>query len=110
MDKKMKKKIMMMLVLMALVLVAVNEPALMVYAAEKAGTGEDAVGGAFTSLISIVTSFISGLGTLVTLWGLSEWGMAFQGNDGMMQTHSFKRIAGGLVMCISPQILPLLVN
>lgn len=107
MNKKMKKKIMMMLVLMALVLAAVNEPALMVYAEEAEG---DVVGGAFTSLTSIVTSFVSGLGTLVSLWGLSEWGMAFQGNDGMMQTHSFKRIAGGLVMCISPQILPLLVS
>lgn len=74
------------------------------------GTSADtsAVTAKFDNLKTLVSSCVSGLGTVVCLWGISEFGLALQGNDGMMQTHSFKRIAGGLIMIIAPQILTIL--
>ena len=63
----------------------------------------------FDNLKSIVTAIISSIGVIITLWGVSEWGIAFQGQDGTMQATAFKRIAGGMVMILAPQIVDLLV-
>lgn len=71
------------------------------YASEAAGVIE----AQFDTLLGIVTSIISSIGTIITLWGISEWGIAFQGQDGTMQAHAFKRIAGGLVMLLAPQLI-----
>lgn len=71
------------------------------YAGEAAGVIE----AQFDTLLDIVTSIISSIGTIITLWGISEWGIAFQGQDGTMQAHAFKRIAGGLVMLLAPQLI-----
>lgn len=57
----------------------------------------------------IVAAIISSIGLIITLWGISEFGISFQGSDGTMQAHSFKRIAGGLIMVAAPQLLVLLV-
>lgn len=61
----------------------------------------------FNILLNIVTSIISSIGTIITLWGISEWGIAFQSQDGTSQAHAFKRIAGGLVMLLAPQLINL---
>lgn len=53
-------------------------------------------------------SVVSGIGTIIALWGIFEFSMAMQGNDGMMQSHAFKRIAGGLLGILAPQILTML--
>lgn len=63
----------------------------------------------FNRLKAIVVAIISSIGTIITLWGISEWGLAFQGQDGMMQASAFKRIGGGMVMIMAPQILGLLI-
>lgn len=63
----------------------------------------------FDNLKSIVTAILSSIGVIITLWGISEWGIAFQGQDGTMQASAFKRIAGGMVMVLAPQIAELLV-
>lgn len=63
----------------------------------------------FDNLKAIVTAIISSIGTIITLWGISEWGIAFQGQDGTMQASAFKRIGGGMVMVLAPQIVGLLV-
>ncbi len=63
----------------------------------------------FDNLKAIVTAIISSIGVIITLWGISEWGIAFQGQDGTMQASAFKRIAGGMVMVLAPQIVGLLV-
>lgn len=68
------------------------------------------VTGPLNVLYSIVAAIISSIGLIITLWGISEFGIAFQSNDGTSQAHSFKRIAGGLIMVLAPQILPLLVT
>lgn len=57
----------------------------------------------------LVAAVISSIGLIIALWGISEFGISFQGSDGTMQAYSFKRIAGGLVMVFAPQLLPLLV-
>lgn len=79
--------------------------------ADTADAGNSSeVTGKLNNLKNLVASCVSGLGTIVSLWGISEFGIALQGNDGMMQTHSFKRIAGGLIMVLAPQILVILTK
>lgn len=105
MEHKWKKHILKLAVILVFGMVILYEPALVVNADT---TGTEAITNKFNDLKDIVTAIISGFGLIITLWGISEWGMAFQGQDGMMQAHAFKRIAGGLVMILAPQILSLL--
>ena len=62
-----------------------------VYAAEAANV----VTAKFTSLQNLVSGIVSSIGSIITLWGISEWGIAFQGSEGTMQANAFKRIGGG---------------
>lgn len=73
-----------------------------------ASEGTGAITSSFENLKNIVVSIISGIGTIITLWGISEWGLSYQGTDGTMQAQAFKRIGGGLVMILAPQILTML--
>ena len=75
--------------------------------AAMASNADAVITAQFDVLLDIVTSIVSSIGTIVTLWGISEWGIAFQGQDGTSQAHAFKRIAGGLVMILAPQLLTL---
>ena len=72
-----------------------------VYAANAAGV----VTGKFTAFQDLLGGIISSIGSIITLWGISEWGIAFQGSEGTMQANAFKRIGGGFVMAMAPQIL-----
>lgn len=65
--------------------------------------------GKFTSFESLFTDLISTLGTIYTLWGISEWGLAWHESNGTMGGQSFKRIFGGLVVVLAPQLLAVLV-
>ena len=86
------------------------EPSLFANAATDAATIDtSSITSSFDNLKAIVTAIISSIGVIITLWGISEWGIAFQGQDGTMQASAFKRIAGGMVMVLSPQIVALLV-
>lgn len=69
----------------------------------------DVVAGKFNSLKDLVSGIVSSIGSIVTLWGISEWGIAFQGSEGTMQANAFKRIGGGFVMAMAPQILAALI-
>lgn len=62
----------------------------------------------FKTLYDIVAAVISSLGLIITLWGISEMGMSYQSTDGVMQAQSLKRIGGGLIMIVAPNLLPLL--
>lgn len=77
----------------------------MVYGMTAYATGGDAVSSSMSGLQDVLVSFITSVGALITLWGIFEWGQAMQSNDGMQQSSSFKRIGGGLIMVIAPQIL-----
>ena len=69
----------------------------------------DVVTSKFNSLKDLVSGIVSSIGSIVTLWGISEWGIAFQGSEGTMQANAFKRIGGGFVMAMAPQILAALI-
>ena len=71
----------------------------------EAASGSGDIDTKFNKLTDLVASIVSSVGTIITLWGISEFGMALQGNDGMMQAHSFRRMGGGFVMVMAPQIL-----
>lgn len=70
-----------------------------------ADTGAALVTSSFSTLISIVTALVSSIGSIVLLWGFFEWGTAMQSQEGVMQANAFKRIGGGLVMVIAPQLV-----
>lgn len=72
-----------------------------VYATEAANV----VAAKFTAFQNLLGGIISSIGSIITLWGISEWGIAFQGSEGTMQANAFKRIGGGFVMAMAPQIL-----
>lgn len=77
--------------------------------AMAAGTGGAAITASFGKLTDLVEAFVSSIGTIIVLWGIFEMGNATQSNDGMMQSSAFKRIGGGLVMALGPQLLPTLL-
>lgn len=104
MEHKWKKHILKLAVILVFGMAVLYEPALVANAKNDTAVITEK----FDDLKDIVTAIISSFGLIITLWGISEWGMAFQGQDGMMQAHAFKRIAGGLVMILAPQILSLL--
>lgn len=62
----------------------------------------------FKSFETLLTDIISILGTIYTLWAVAEWGLAFHESNGTMGGQSFKKIFGGLVVILSPQILAML--
>lgn len=71
--------------------------------------GANVIASGMKNLTELVKAFISAVGVIITLWGVFEWGNAMQSNDGMMQSAAFKRIGGGLVMVLAPQLLSVLV-
>lgn len=72
--------------------------------------GSELVTNSLALLFSIVAAFISSFGGLQVLWGVFEWGNATNTQDGMMQSMSIRRIGGGLVQTIAPQIVTALIG
>ena len=95
------KKTFLKLSMFALVFATVVVSGSSVYAADAAGV----VTVKFSSFQNLLGGIISSIGSIITLWGISEWGIAFQGSEGTMQANAFKRIGGGFVMAMAPQIL-----
>lgn len=77
----------------------------LVTASASAASGAEVIQQGFDGLLSIVTALISSIGTIILLWGLFEWGLSLQGQDGFTQSTAFKRIGGGIVMILAPQLL-----
>lgn len=97
---KNKKTLLMTGLAVAMMTVVTMNPEL-VYAAGGAAD----VTAKFNSLKDIVTALVSSIGTIVLLWGFFEWGTSMQSTDGVMQSSAFKRIGGGLIMVLAPQLL-----
>lgn len=76
-----------------------------IYSPVWATDAANVVVGKFTAFQNLLGGVISSIGSIITLCGISEWGIAFQGSEGTMQANAFKRIAGGFVMAMAPQIL-----
>lgn len=62
----------------------------------------------FNSLYDVVASIVSSIGQLFLLWGVFEMAASMNTQDGMAQSSAFKRVGGGLIACIAPQIIPLI--
>ena len=77
---------------------------LIIYAAEDP-SGSAQITDSFNQLLNIVKALVSSIGAIVLLWGFFEWGTSMQSQDGVMQSSAFKRIGGGLIMVIAPQLI-----
>lgn len=82
----------------------------MAYAATNSSSGASTVTSSFSSLTDIVTALVSSIGTIVLLWGFFEWGTSMQSTDGVMQSSAFKRIGGGLIMVLAPQLISAFIS
>ena len=80
-------------------------PQLTVFAEEGATDGAAIVTGAFNNLIAIVTAMVSSIGAIILLWAFFEVGVSMQSQEGTMQAMGFKRVGGGLVMTLAPQLV-----
>lgn len=68
-----------------------------------------AVTAKFTILKNLVATVVSSIGTVITLWGIFEFGNSMQTQEGGAQSQAMKRIGGGLVMVIAPQLITLFI-
>ena len=84
-----------------------NVPHLKLFAA---GEGAAVIENGFATLLDIVKALVSAIGTIVLLWGLFEWGTSLQSPNGAEQSSAFKRIGGGLVMILAPQLISLFIS
>lgn len=75
-----------------------------------ASSGAETVTNGFNNLMDIVKALISSIGAIVLLWGFFEWGTSMQSQDGVMQSTAFKRIGGGLIMVLAPQLISAFVS
>lgn len=75
------------------------------YASSTAGVTK-----AFDVVYDIVAAIISSIGQLLLLWGVFEWASALNSQDGIMQSMAFRRIAAGLVTCLTPHLIPVITS
>lgn len=78
-----------------------------VFAATEA---DPTISNALQNLIGLVEGAVTAIGALLVLWGIAEWGIAMNGGGGVEMANSWKRIAGGIVLVIAPQILDILTR
>ena len=98
-----QRKALQFLMIAAFVIIFV--PQLTVFAEEGATDGAAIVTGAFNNLIAIVTAMVSSIGAIILLWAFFEVGVSMQSQEGTMQAMGFKRVGGGLVMTLAPQLV-----
>lgn len=71
------------------------------------GNAASIINSKFNILNTLMSAVISSIGTLVTLWGLFEYGNAMNTGEGGAHAAAFKRIGGGLLMMLAPQLIAL---
>ena len=101
-DKTQRRRFLLRMMLMTFICVLLIETEC--FAASASGT----ITAQFTKLQDVVTTIVSSIVAIITLWGISEFGISLNEGQGMGQAQAFKRIAGGLVMILAPQILTLI--
>lgn len=74
-----------------------------------AATGSSAISAPLNTLLTMVTDVVTGIGGIITLYGIFEFGNAQQTQDGAAKSFAIQRITGGLIMVVSPQLLQLFV-
>jgi len=96
-----RKKTEQVVLTLALMLIGIGVSSQMAFAS---AAGASVVANGIGGLTDIVKAFVSAVGAIIVLWGLFEWGNAMQTTDGGMQSQAFKRIGGGIIMTLGPQI------
>ena len=107
MSKKQIATFMVLSVIMSLAItLQVGYPVL----AAESGTGTAVIQTGFNTIYSLVAAIVSSIGSLYLLWGVFEWAQTMNMQDGGAQSMAFKRIAGGLVAVITPQLIPVITG
>ena len=102
---EMIRKIIALAVIGLLVFITVYYPQAMVFAADEAATGAEIVNNSVGKMYDMLAAFVSSIGSIVTLWMIFEMGMAVQSQEGTMQANGIKRVGGGLIMVLAPQLI-----
>ncbi len=72
----------------------------------NASTGFEPLTEKFDLLNALGASITSGVGTVICLWVIFQWGMSFQSSDGgFMQAQALAKMGGALLMVMAPQIV-----
>lgn len=80
------------------------------YPVLAAETGTAVIQTGFNTIYGLVAAIVSSIGSLYLLWGVFEWAQSMNMQDGGAQSMAFKRIAGGLVAVITPQLIPVITS
>ena len=113
-DVKEKEKVQMitriisMAVIGFFVFIVMYYPQTAVFAAD-ASEGAQLVSDTVGKVYDIMAAFVSSVGAIIVLWMLFEMGMAVQSQEGTMQANGIKKVGGGLVMVLAPQLISALI-
>ena len=91
-----------------LVFIVMYYPQVSVFAADAAD-GAELVSNTVGKVYDIMAAFVSSVGAIIVLWMLFEMGMAVQSQEGTMQANGIKKVGGGLVMVLAPQLISALI-
>lgn len=106
---EMIRKIIVMAVIVLSVFVMIYYPQMAVFAADEPVTGAQLVSNSVGKVYDILAAFVSSVGSIIVLWMLFEMGMAVQSQEGTMQANGIKRVGGGLIMVLAPQLISALI-
>ena len=106
---EMIRKIIVMAVIGLSVFVMIYYPQMAVFAADDPVTGAQLVSNSVGKVYDILAAFVSSVGSIIVLWMLFEMGMTVQSQEGTMQANGIKRVGGGLIMVLAPQLISALI-
>ena len=72
---------------------------------DRAGEGAALVSNTVGKVYDIMAAFVSSVGSIIVLWMVFEMGIAVQSQEGTMQANGIKKVGGGLVMVLAPQLI-----
>lgn len=113
-DAKEKEKVQMIIRIISMaviglfVFIVMYYPQTAVFAAD-ASEGAQLVSDTVGKVYDIMAAFVSSVGAIIVLWMLFEMGMAVQSQEGTMQANGIKKVGGGLVMVLAPQLIGALI-
>ena len=90
------------------VFIVMYYPQTAVFAAD-ASEGAQLVSDSIGKVYDMMAAFVSSLGSIIVLWMLFDMGMAVQSQEGTMQANGIKKVGGGLVMVLAPQLISALI-
>ena len=101
-------KIISMAVIGLFVFIVMYYPQTAVFAAD-ASEGAQLVSNSIGKVYDMMAAFVSSVGSIIVLWMLFEMGLAVQSQEGTMQANGIKKVGGGLVMVLAPQLISALI-